>query len=199
MFDSRNHERIQQGRTAGRPGGGRPLCAPLVTVGVSVPGNALPTILRPARNSEPVRGPSRRPSSALQSIQRLNPLSWHSRACGTGRGAGGGPIMWHQWYLDDGAFLGPPDAVEALLGGLLPALGRLGCSVNRTKCQVWGPGVPQVPILSSFHQLDWREDGLTMLGVPIRRRGGSPRWPTALVEGFEASIHDPGRLPDRQI
>ncbi len=61
------------------------------------------------------------------------------------------------------------------------------------------------PIMSSFNQLDWREereDGLTMLGVPICRPNdtGSTRLAlTALVDGFEASLHALGRLPDPQI
>ena len=40
------------------------------------------------------------------------------------------------------SLFGPPVAVEALLGGLIPALNRLACSVNRAKCEVWGPGSP---------------------------------------------------------
>ena len=58
--------------------------------------------------------------------------------------------------------------------------------MNRTKCQVWGPGSTAdrgaLPILASFTQLDWGKDGLTMLGVPICRKGDSGSARLALTD-----------------
>ena len=211
---SGHYECLQWCRTTGRPGGGRPLCSPPVAMGVFVPGSALPIVMWTTRNSEPVWGPSRQPARpapllpcnlAIHSAVKSAQLALEGMR--DGALVGGGTILWHQWYLDDGAFLGPADAVEALLGGLLPALGRLGCSANRTKCQVWGPGVPHMggglPILSSFHHLDWREDGLTMLGVPICRPGDSGSARLALTAGVGGGVRSlpvchrpPTRSPD---
>ena len=126
-------------------------------------------------------------------------------------------LTWQCWYLDDGTFVGPMDAIVSYLEALIPALHHIGLEVNLAKCALWGPGVQQEGDMCAHIPEELPEDhpirripvtpfgpshGITFLGVPVDFPGSSVqvagKWEKA-VAGTLEMLERLRLLPDGQL
>ena len=84
-------------------------------------------------------------------------------------------LMWNVWYLDDGLLVGEPRKVVDAFTFIEAEMSKVGLSVNRDKCSLWGPGAHlcQGP-LQLVPRERWDPSGGTVvLGVPVSYPGSS--------------------------
>ena len=82
-------------------------------------------------------------------------------------------LMWNVWYLDDGLLVGEPRKVVEAFAFIEAEMSKVGLSVNRDKCSVWGPGAHLCQgHLQHVPREQWDPTGGTViLGVPVSYPG----------------------------